>query len=257
MSKLIKILVATHKKYEFPNSSCYVPIQVGKKLTGLELGILSDDTEINISEKNQSYCELTALYWSWKNNLLQDVDYVGLVHYRRYFSGKGLSVKGRKIASAEELIGLLKEADCLVPYKRNYYIETVYSHYQHAHYIKDLDTVREIIVNKYGDYLKAFDTVMQSKTLYLYNMFVMKRALFEKYSDWLFTILFELEEEIDISNYNQYQKRVFGFLAERLFNVWLLKNNIITKEVKVISLEKQNIVLKILNFIKRKFVGWE
>lgn len=66
MSKLIKILVATHKKYEFPNSSCYVPIQVGKKLTGLELGILSDDTEINISEKNQSYCELTALYWSWK-----------------------------------------------------------------------------------------------------------------------------------------------------------------------------------------------
>ena len=98
---------------------------------------------------------------------------------------------------------------------------------------------------------------MHQKTLYLYNMFVMKRALFEKYSDWLFTILFELEEEIDISNYNPYQNRVFGFLAERLFNVWLLKNNIITKEVKVISLERQNIVLKILNFIKRKFVGWE
>ena len=166
MSKLIKILVATHKKYEFPNSSCYVPIQVGKKLTGLELGILSDDTEINISEKNQSYCELTALYWSWKNNFLQDVDYVGLVHYRRYFSGKGLSVKGRAIASTEELIGLLKEADCLVPYKRNYYIETVYSHYQHAHYIKDLDAVRKIIVNKYSNYIKAFDTVMHQKTLY-------------------------------------------------------------------------------------------
>lgn len=188
---------------------------------------------------------------------MQDVDYVGLVHYRRYFSGKGLSVKGRAIASTEELIGLLKEADCLVPYKRNYYIETVYSHYQHAHYIKDLDAVRKIIVNKYSNYIKAFDTVMHRKTLYLYNMFVMKRALFEKYSDWLFTILFELEEEIDISNYNPYQKRVFGFLAERLFNVWLLKNNIITKEVKVISLERQNIVLKILNFIKRKFVGWE
>lgn len=257
MNKLIKILVATHKKYEFPNSSCYVPIQVGKKLTGLELGILSDDTEINISDKNQSYCELTALYWSWENNFFQDTDYVGIVHYRRYFSGKDLSVKGRRIASAKELIGLLKEADCLVPYKRNYYIETVYSHYQHAHYIKDLDTVRKIIVNKYSDYIKAFDTVMQSKTLYLYNMFVMKRELFEKYSDWLFTILFELEERIDISNYNSYQKRVFGFLAERLFNVWLLKNNIIKKEVKVISLERQNLILKILSFIKRKFVGRE
>ncbi|WP_109078722.1 DUF4422 domain-containing protein [Aggregatibacter kilianii] len=255
MNNLIKILIVTHKKYEFPDISYYVPIQVGKKLTELELGILSDDTQINISEKNQSYCELTALYWSWKNSFFQDADYVGVVHYRRYFSGKDLSVKGRAIASDEELIRLLKGVDCLVPCKRNYYIETVYSHYQHAHYIKDLDAARKVIANKYSDYLKAFDTVMQGKTLFLYNMFVMRRALFEEYSQWLFAILFELEKLIDISNYDSYQKRVFGFLAERLFNVWLLRNNIITKEIKIISLEKQSVILKALRFIKRKFIG--
>jgi epsF len=251
----LKIIIATHKQYEFPNASYYVPIQVGKTLTGLELNILSDNTQINISDKNQSYCELTALYWVWKNRFFQDVDYIGLVHYRRYFSGKGLRVKGKTIASENELSTLLKDADCLVPCKRNYYIETVYSHYQHAHYIKDLEAARAVIADKYSDYLNSFDSVMQGKILHLYNMFVIKKSLFEEYCHWLFTILFELEKKIDVSTYDSYQKRVFGFIAERLFNVWLQKNNIKLKEVEVVSLEKQNIIFKVLKFIIRKLMG--
>ena len=251
----LKIIIATHKKYEFPNASYYVPIQVGKTLTGLELNILSDNTQINISDKNQSYCELTALYWAWKNRFFHVVDYIGLVHYRRYFSGKGLRVKGKTIASENELRTLLKDAVCLVPCKRNYYIESVYSHYQHAHYIKDLEAARAVIADKYSDYLNSFDSVMQGKILHLYNMFVIKKSLFEEYCHWLFTILFELEKKIDVSTYDSYQKRVFGFIAERLFNVWLQKNNIKLKEVEVVSLEKQNIIFKVLKFVIRKLIG--
>ena len=183
------------------------------------------------------------------------MDYIGLVHYRRYFSGKGLRVKGKTIASENELSTLLKDADCLVPCKRNYYIETVYSHYQHAHYIKDLEAARAVIADKYSDYLNSFDSVMQGKILHLYNMFVIKKSLFEEYCHWLFTILFELEKKIDVSTYDSYQKRVFGFIAERLFNVWLQKNNIKLKEVEVVSLEKQNIIFKVLKFIIRKLMG--
>ncbi|MBN6064965.1 DUF4422 domain-containing protein [Aggregatibacter actinomycetemcomitans] len=251
----LKILIATHKKYEFPNTSYYVPIHVGKNLTHIDLNILSDNTQDNISNKNQSYCELTALYWAWKNNFFADMEYVGLVHYRRYFAGNELLLKGKRIASSEELAILLKDVDCLVPRKRNYYIETVYSHYQHAHYIEDLKAVGQILANKYPDYLTSFERVMQGKTLYLYNMFVIKRELFESYCHWLFTILFELEATLDVSNYNPYQKRVYGFLAERLFNVWLLKNEVRLKEVRVVSLERQNILLKGISFIKRKLMG--
>ena len=85
----VKIVVATHKKYIMPTDSMYVPIHVGaegkKDSNGnkLDLGYIKDNTGNNISKKNASFCELTGLYWAWKN---LDADFVGLVHYRRHFS---------------------------------------------------------------------------------------------------------------------------------------------------------------------------
>lgn len=248
----VKILIATHKPYEFPNDSGYLPIQVGKEISQVNLGILADNTGDNISEKNASFCELTALYWAWKN--LSGVKYVGLVHYRRYFMGQGLQLKDKSIASADFLLSLLADCDVIAPKKRNYYIESVYEHYKHAHNVRDLDLIRTIIVQKTPEYLVAFDDVMNGKTLHLFNMFVMKKEYFDSYCEWVFSILFELDKQIDISMYDTYQKRVFGFLSERLFNVWLLKNNLSVKELHVINLEPENILIKILKFLKRKFI---
>lgn len=80
--KDIKIIVAAHKKYHMPEDSCYLPLHVGKKGKD-DLGYLGDDTGDNISEKNPYYCELTGLYWAWKN---LKADYIGLVHYRRHLA---------------------------------------------------------------------------------------------------------------------------------------------------------------------------
>ena len=44
--------------------------------------MLHDDEGDNISNKNKTYCELTAQYWAWKN---MEADYYGFFHYRRYF----------------------------------------------------------------------------------------------------------------------------------------------------------------------------
>ena len=80
----IKILVATHKKYDMPSEDIYLPIHVGRE--GKEdLGYQGDNQGENISLKNSNYCELTGLYWAWKN--LQ-CDVIGLSHYRRYFTDK-------------------------------------------------------------------------------------------------------------------------------------------------------------------------
>lgn len=85
MKKNIKLIVATHKSYEMPqDDNLYIPLHVGKK-GKKDLGYLGDDTGDNISEFNPYYCELTGVYWAWKN---LDYDYLGLVHYRRYFCKK-------------------------------------------------------------------------------------------------------------------------------------------------------------------------
>ena len=62
----IKIIVATHKKYWMPSDDIYLPVHVGKK-GKTDLGYQGDDTGDNISDKNTNYCELTGLYWAWKN----------------------------------------------------------------------------------------------------------------------------------------------------------------------------------------------
>lgn len=249
-----KILVATHKPYQFPQSDIYLPIEVGAKLRNQPLSILQDNTDNHISEKNGSFCELTALYWAWKNQFFQDAEYVGLVHYRRYFSGKTCSVQGKNILGENEIVELLENADCIVPKKRNYYIETVRSHYENAHHCEDLAQLEAVIFAKNPDYLTAYHQLMNGRTLHLFNMFVMKKTLCDRYCEWLFPILFELEQRIDISTYSQYQQRIFGFIAERLFNVWLIHNKIKTVEIDVVNVEKENIHLKAINLLKRKFL---
>lgn len=149
----IKLLVAMHKAYCLPEDAVYAPIQVGGvHIPGME-NALRDDTGENISNKNRSYCELTALYWGWKN--LQ-ADYLGLVHYRRYFARR--MPGGRKfdrIASGTEIHAALEKAPVILPKKRNYWIETTYTQYIHAHHKEDLDAVQSILAEKYAAYLPA------------------------------------------------------------------------------------------------------
>ena len=118
-----------------------------------------DDTGDNISRKNPSYCELTALYWAWKN---LDADVVGLVHYRRYFARQDRSdglnhLPMDNILAGRDAERLMEQYDIVVPRRQKYYIETLYSHYAHTHYPEHLDIAREIISEMYPEYLQAVD----------------------------------------------------------------------------------------------------
>jgi hypothetical protein len=252
MSRTKKILVATHKEYPFPKDPLYIPIHVGKTLSDKQINILSDDSGDNISSKNQSFCELTALYWAWKNDFFKDCDVCGLVHYRRYFYGSGRFLS-KSILTEEEIGSLMREYDVLLPRKRNYVIETVYTHYANAHYQEDMDAAREVVALLAPEFVYAFDEVMARRKLHLYNMFVMKTDLFAQYCEWLFSILFELERRLDISVYDDNQKRVFGYIGERLFNVWLRQKKPKCKELKVVNLEGENKILKGMRMVHRKF----
>lgn len=159
------------------------------------------------------------------------------------------------VSSGTDYEKLLDQYDVILPVKRNYYIETVRSQYEHAHYKKDLDEVEAIIVEKYPQYSAAFTTVMNRRKLHILNMFAMKKTLFDQYCSWLFDILFTLESRIDISSYSPYEARIYGFLSERLFNVWLEKQRLKEVEVPVVFLERVDWPKKIRDFLGRKFFG--
>lgn len=96
---------------------------------------------------------------------------------------------------------------------------------------------------------------MEGNTLYLFNMMILNKHTFDNYCAWLFDILFELEKKVSLEGYSDYQKRIYGFLSERLLNVWILHNNLKCCPIGVINIEqKQNITQKILTGLKRKIL---
>lgn len=250
----IKILVATHKKYDMPKDKCYLPIHVGKA-GNYELGYQGDNEGKNISYKNKNYCELTGLYWAWKN---LKCDYVGLSHYRRHFSNKNtfirlLNEKFDCILNENETRKLIDRYDVILPRKRKYYIETLYSHYAHTHYAEHLDKTRDIIKEYYPNYLADFNKVMNQRSGYMFNMFIMKKELADEYCEWLFDILERLENVIDLREYDAFQARLFGRVSELLLNVWLNHKNLAYKEIPFVYMEKINWADKITSFLKAKF----
>ena len=258
LSATSSIMIAAHKPYEFPVDDGYMPVHVGKQLSTVDLGILTDDVGENISVLNPYFCELTGLYWIWKN---VKTDYYGLVHYRRYFrpirGAASVFVGGQEVAASSALVEMLKNADIVLSKKRNYWIESIEQHYAHAHHLDDLGALRSVMGRLCPDYLSALDEVLKGRSVSLYNMFCMPAEHFNRYCSWLFSILLPLREEIRYQEYGPYQRRVFGFLAERLLNVWVLHN--IQKSrvcyVPVINLEGESMLSKAKGLLTRKFTG--
>ena len=232
-----------------PPDPVYLPLQVGARGREPIPNFARDDDGDEISARNANWCELTGLYWAWKN---LDADAVGLAHYRRHFKG------ANGIATGAELSALLESHDAILPKRRNYFIESTYSQYAHAHHAIDLDVTRQIVSELHPGYVAAFDATMKSTRGHRFNMFVMKRRMFDAYCEWLFGVLFELERRLDISAYSEYDARVFGFVGERLLDVWLAGSEIgrgmSIAELPVLHLESQHWPRKIFAFLRRKFL---
>ena len=279
-------MIALHKYYRVPDDPLYVPVHVGAAgkpdLRGADgggiPGLRRDDEGENLSALNPSFCELTGLYWGWKN---LDADYVGLVHYRRYFGRKS---KGDPFAGVlkekelTELIGSGGQAGgpapavrAFVPKKRRYYIETLYSHYAHTHYASHLDVTREIIEARCPEYLASYDRTLRQRSGHMFNMMIFEKPLLDGYCGWLFGILMELKDRLEAGKgreteddadpaFTAFQGRFYGRVSEILLNVWLnhqaetgaLRPGEI-REIPWISMEKTNWFRKGSAFLRAKF----
>lgn len=213
----IKIFTMTHKKFAQPEDSIYVPLHVGRALAG-DLGYQGDDTGDSISRWNNYYGELTGVYWVWKNEMQADV--IGICHYRRFFLNEQ-----RQLLNQQEYENILKDYDIIV--SNEVQADTNYlDYFGEAHNVKDLLTVGEVIEEKYPQYAPYFQAAMKGNTYYYGNLMVTSRKLFNAYAEWLFDILFEVEQRIDVESYDLYNQRVFGFLSEQMIKIWANKNHL-------------------------------
>lgn len=218
----MEIYIVTHKNIlNKINDNGYLYIGVGSNKDNINCECYDNQGD-NISEKNSSYCELTAQYYIWKNS---SSNIVGLTHYRRQFYNNVFSFLLNKQLSEKRINKTLKKYDVILPKKYTINNSNLYDFYKEEHHIKDLNMCGEIIKKLYPDYYDSFEKLKKINQGVACNMIITSKAIYDAYSKWLFDILFEVEKNIDISDYDNYQKRVFGFLSERLLNVYLLKNN--------------------------------
>lgn len=240
----LSLYVCHHKASRFLTGYGFRPIHVGKQNSFHDIGCSGDDKGEHISPRNPFYCELTAQYWIWKND--EESDVVGLMHYRRHFNFSERQdfsedqwgcvpeeqiddVYQDKFGLREEKVkACLGSADVILPRSwdvRSVGCKNIYDHYRAAPSlnISDYDEALKVLREKYPEFGSAADKYNRSCFGYFNNMYVMRRPLFDHYSKWLFSILFELEERIDLAGYDREQRRVFGHISERLLGIYFTK----------------------------------
>lgn len=232
-----RILVCCHKPAKIPDNGIFMPIHCGKAISDMDFGMPGDDTGDNISMKNPNYCELTALYWAWKN--LKHIRIIGLYHYRRYFGfspvrnllaalgykknfrRRFVKTKDWKMSAVteQELKKILDRYDIILGKPRRVH-RSLGSQYAHYHSADDLKATREAIIAVSPDFLESYDHVMyRTRKLSRCNMFITRWEIFDDYCSWLFRVLSYVEQHITVPE-DPYQARIFGFIAERLLNVY-------------------------------------
>lgn len=250
------IYIISHKNFNGPEDSFYRIMAVGKNKDEMRCDYRDDIGEDIIAQKNQYYCELTGIYWLWKH--CKD-DCIGICHYRRYFTtGPEWKPDLSTVLKENDVREKLKNNDIILPpiqafrYPIFHYVLRIYNEYEDDIFAKLRETIKEIS----PDYLPYFDELALGYQSHAWNMFICKKQLFDSYCEWLFSILFELEDKLrgtfDIDAMNAEQKRLFGYLSEHLITVWIRKNKIKYVESNFIFTEENRTikgrVLKYLHY---------
>lgn len=215
---------------------------------------IGDDTGDNISDKNRYYSECSALYWAWKNyDKLGNPDYIGLMHYRRHFIFndeyyvnnikddwhralcyknenfiddnyiKNIGLTDENILKACTNYDLVVTKDTKFDLIGGYNLRENYEKTIPGSKVKDFDLLFDTMKKLYPEYVAAVDNNINGYKTSLYQMFIMPKDLFFEYCEFLFSILFEIEKQLDFNEYTTNGKRVLGYLAERVLSAFVWK----------------------------------
>jgi hypothetical protein len=272
-----KILISCHTSCELPASNFFLPVHAGRSLSSEKLNIQPDDecngkACDNISTKNKSYCELTAIYWAWKNikTIYPELEFIGLNHYRRFFIFENInkritSIEYKKLSDITYPVYPAKlqlpEKSIITP-RGSILNNTLQEQYCLCHYSEDYRLLKETVQNLYPEYYNSFIQIFEKNYVLMpYNMFIMPFSIFEEYCSWLFKILDTVETKSNYKTYNPKQQRIFGYMAERLLSVYVYHNNLKTLQFPVafinpdtaFTIHKTSVKRIIKNAIRKKW----
>lgn len=177
-----------------------------------KLGYYFDDTATSISYLNTTFCELTGIYWVWKNT--QD-EVVGTSHYRRFWT-------------EGELLSLEYKSDTLYIAGPIWFSSNVFGNFIGYHGSRAIDTIGSLINEQRIPLLRDdFFGLQENNVIYgtLCNMFFCERTLFNRICETLFSILFEVFR-VDfeyVGTLDHYQRRYVGFVSELVLSA-LIQN---------------------------------
>lgn len=237
----IKIYVSYHSDTVRIANGILTPIHVGKALARTDLGMLGDDTGDNISDKNPMFAELTAQYWAWKND--RQSAYVGCMHYRRVFIFNGThgqdvtrdkdrvlvpSVRPSSYADfgwhEADIVKAMEDCDVLLPIPCDVTADSkrdCRENFALVHGDENYQVFRRLLETYCPEYRDEADALFSGHCMYLCNMFVMRRDLFDHYCQWLFRVLDRFMPHLTPDAYDGSEIRMPAYMAERLFNLYV------------------------------------
>lgn len=223
----LKMLVAYHKDAPVVQNELFVPIHLGH---GSDYEILcqkmiGDDTGANISDKNATYNELTAIYWAWKHyDELGDPDKIGFCHYRRFFIFEKRKQAYFETTAADvekqlllDRVNLVQNYDFVapVPNKRT----SVYDNYKKAHHKDDFALLLDIIAKDYPAFWGAAKTYASGQKTFFYNMFIFGKEDFFAYCRFVFGVLEQYVERTQ----HKGERLFVSEVLTGIFFTWLLQ----------------------------------
>ncbi|EKO4720809.1 DUF4422 domain-containing protein, partial [Campylobacter jejuni] len=281
----VKILVGYHKPATLIKNEIFTPIHLGRDLATqaskdgemsqedfdwMCKNMIGDNTGENISYLNRYFCELTGIYWAWKNyDKLGNPDYIGFAHYRRLLNFCNISqqqrddFKEKQISNSIEEINKFLDPNCVYSAIKEYkYIVlhpdpcNPYTHYKNTKnlFIEDYQKCIEFIKKEFLFLSNAVDLYNLGEESYFCNMFVIPKEVFFEYCSILFKIVFYLKDNIMLSGRSSEEARAISFLSEWIFGIYItyLKKKEIDFQrlslVRILNLEYyQKIVPKFLD----------
>ncbi|AEH62389.1 DUF4422 domain-containing protein [Zymomonas mobilis] len=262
MKKRVQIYLCTNGFFDLPKKAPFIPIQGGAAINQRLPGVIGDDTGENISKLNPMFCEMTAMYWAWKN--APKTDYIGFFHYRRLFNfGRPPAPErhwSERIFSDfkpetmkrfgwdyETILNTIDGADIILPHIEDVQRPplwdqpgTLYEHYRNCHVSRDINLTIKVIKDLYPEDTLLTDKVMNSTHGYFCHMFIMKWDIFQEYMKWVFDITLSVTDKIDLNapiyKYNPQERRVSGFIGERIINIFVEKKR--RQGAKIMEMER-------------------
>ncbi len=202
--------VKNHRDKQLFNHPALFPfersIQAGAALTDERIAPFTDDEGDNISIKNHMYCEMSAVYWIWKN---EKHDWVGIEHYRRH-----LLVRPEMIKPG---------IDAFLPLPYLCYPNEA-SQFRRFINEKVFNSFLRALSELHPENIESYRAIIYGKYQYTYNLICARWDVFDEYCSWFFNITEYMEKTMGEEVPDLKETRAFSYIAEVLTNIFFLSN---------------------------------